>query len=443
MPVDIDSPEGHIIRKMIPFSTMPNNIFKVICGKIVVETARSGTFLFKRGDTDSDLVYLLKGEISLEVDPLKIEIIKAGTESARFAIAHQLPRKVNAVAKGQVRFLRLNTIFINPPDPKDLEKKENAEIKKAREEDSHDWLATLLMIPIIRSLPPANLHRISKILGEIKVEKDEIIIKQGDFGDYYYLIKSGECLISHQSSENAQPIKIAKLQVWDTFGECALISGEPRGETVTALTDMSLLRIHKDKFLQLIKKPSLEYIDFKEFELLLKKGAVLLDVRSPDEYENLHLQDAVNTPLFSLRMQLKTLNKEQLYIIICNDGKTSESAAFLLKTYGFITKIIKGGIKKAPEEILNEAKKLSENNRTHDDVVFDKDNAIDIDSTLELTSSDEQRLLEENKQLRHTLKELQIKLSTLEVEKKELEEKYKTLFKQAERFKIKLDTLTR
>lgn len=442
MPVDIDSPEGHIIRKMIPFSTMPNNIFKVICGKIVVETARSGTFLFRRGDTDSDLVYLLKGEISLEVDPLKIEVIKAGTESARFAIAHQLPRKVNAVAKGSVRFLRLNTIFINPPDAKELEKKENSEIKEAKKADSTDWLATLLMIPIIRSLPPANLGKISAGLEEVRVAKDEVVIKQGDFGEYYYLIKSGECLVSHKSSENSTPIKIAKLQVWDTFGESALISGEPRGETITALSNMHLLRIHKDKFLKLIKKPSLEYIEFIELELLLDKGAVLLDVRSPDEYESLHLLEAVNAPLFSLRMQLKTLDKNQVHVVICNDGKTSESAAFLMKTYNFTVKIIRGGMKKVPKDILKEAQKHCENGSSHDDVVFDRARSLNADSVLELASSNE-LLLEENRKLKHALKELQIKFSKSEAEKKELEEKYKTLFKQTERFKIKLDTLTR
>jgi hypothetical protein len=124
MPVDIDSPEGHIIRKMVPFSTMPSTVFKVICDKVVIETARSGTFLFKRGDTDNDLIYLLKGEVSLEVDKLKMEIIKAGTESARFALAHQLPRKVNGVANGSVQFLRLNSVYITTPDQAKLKKAE-------------------------------------------------------------------------------------------------------------------------------------------------------------------------------------------------------------------------------------------------------------------------------------------------------------------------------
>ncbi|MDQ7089369.1 MAG: hypothetical protein Q9M50_01815 [Methylococcales bacterium] len=111
MSVTIDSPEAHIIRKMIPFSTMPHNIFKVICGKIVIETARSGEFLFKRGETNNDLIYLLDGDVSLESGLLKMEDIKSGSDSARFAIAHQFPRKVDAVAKKLRQFFTFKYYF--------------------------------------------------------------------------------------------------------------------------------------------------------------------------------------------------------------------------------------------------------------------------------------------------------------------------------------------
>ena len=438
MSVNIDSPEGLIIRKLIPFSTMPNNIFKVICGKITVETARSGNFLFKRGDTNSDLVYLLAGEISLEVAPLKIEVIKAGSESALFAIAHQFPRKVDAAAIGEVYFLRLNTIFLNPPDAKELEKKEHQEIKAAKKADSVDCIATLLMISIIRSLPPANLHKVSQELEDIRVKKDGIIIKQGGVGDYYYLIKTGECLVTHKNSEHAKAIKVAKLQVWNTFGETALISGEPRAETVTALSDMTLLRLHKDKFLKLIKEPSLSFIDFIELELWQDKGAILLDIRPPDEYEKHHLANAVNAPLFTLRMQLKSLDKDKLHIIVCKDGKSSESAAFLMKTYRFNVKIIRKGLDYVPKgALLQNLQSL--NTETNNEVFIEKTRApisLELDSTVN-SNKVNQALIRENKKLKYVLIELKAKYVKVEKENKEWELKYNRLLNQAVESKFK------
>ena len=432
MPVNIDSPEGHIIRKLIPFSTMPTNIFKVICGKITVETVRSGSFLFKRGETNRDLVYLLAGEISLEVAPLKIEVIKAGSESALFAIAHQFPRKVNAVAKSEVYFLRLNSIFLNPPDAKELGKKEHQEIKEAKKADSVDCIATLLMIPIIRSLPPPNLHKVSQELEEVRVKKDEVIIQQGDFGDYYYLIKTGECLVTHKNSEHAQAIKVAKLQVWNTFGETALISGEPRAETITALSDMSLLRLHTNKFLKLIKEPSLSFIDFIELELWQDKGAVLLDIRPPDEYEQHHLTNAINSPLFTLRMQLNTFDKNKLHIIVCKDGKSSESAAFLMKTYGFNVKIIRKGLDYVPKGALLE-------NLQPLDI---KKNTLTSSNPSSTSRFNEVNvaLIRENKKLKLALIELKAKYVNLEKENQEWALKYKTLSSQAVVSKFKNET---
>ncbi len=453
MSVDIDSPEGQIIRKMVPFSTMPTNVFKVICDKITIETVRSGAFLFKRGDTDNDLIYLLKGEVSLEADKLKMEVIKAGSESARFALAHQLPRKINAVAKGSVRFFRLNTIFISTP-PVEGEKHAPPVSKEIIRHNGSVWLSTLLMIPIIRALPPINLHKINAELEEVFYAQGEIVINQDDIGDYYYLIKSGECLISRKNSAQAPESKIAKLQTWDTFGEAALISDEPRSETVTALTPLSLLRVSKENFLMLIKEPSLKFVDHLEMEMLLLEDAILLDVRPPDEYEKLHLAGAVNAPLYTLRTYLKTLDKEKHIIVVCNDEKTSESAAFLLLTYNFMVKILKGGMSNAPTEVLSKAEKATANTTVHEDVVFDK--AKPLKNTPLFTPVIEQTIAEpaflapaesaeiimlENEQLKVKLKELKQRCEQLEKDNRQWAEKYQLLFKQTERLKTILDAL--
>ncbi len=453
MPVDIDSPEGQIIRKMVPFSTMPTNVFKVICDKIVLESLRSGGFLFKRGDTDNDLVYLLKGEVSLEADKLKMEVIKAGSESARFALAHQLPRKINAVAKGSVRFFRLNTIFISTPPEQDV--KESPPVSKEIIRNNEKvWLSTLLMIPIIRALPPANLHKINAELEEVCYAPGDTVINQDDIGDYYYLIKSGECLISRKNSPQATESKIAKLQTWDTFGEAALISDEPRSETVTALTALSLLRVSKENFLTLIKEPSLKFIEHDEIEFLLEDGAILLDVRPPDEYEKLHLAGAVNAPLYTLRVYLKSLDKENPIIVVCNDEKISESAAFLLLTYNFIVKILKGGMSHAPTEVLSKAEKATANTTVHEDVVFDKAKPLKnkllsgqvpekapVEPPVLAIPESAELLAIENEQLKVKLKELKQRCEQLEKDNHQWSEKYQFLFKQTERLKTILDSL--
>ncbi|MCK5727603.1 MAG: cyclic nucleotide-binding domain-containing protein [Methylococcales bacterium] len=432
MSIKIDSSDGGIIRQMIPFSTMSNHIFKVICRKIMIDMAEDGACLFQRGDNHNELIYLLEGSISLEAGELKLEMITAGSESAKFAIAHQLPRKIDAFAQGDVRFLRLDAMFVHSIDVKDTEKKAHYEIQKAKKADSEDCKSTLFMIPVIRSLSPMNLRKISEVLEEINVEKEEVVIDQGGIGQYFYLIKKGECLVSYKPSEHAKTIKIEKLDVWSTFGDMAMILGEPYAETVTALFNMQLLRIRKDKFLKLIKDPSLTFIDFIELELWQDKGAVLLDVRPADEYDELHLPTALNVPLFSLAIHLRLLAKNQHYIIVCEDGKASEAAAFLMKKYGFDVKIIRNGLNYVPRGVL-----LGENQTVSNDDPLERsfvEGLRQINPDTLLDSDDINDVLrDDNRTLKQDLTHLKTQFITIENEKRELERSLDSLSKRIRR----------
>lgn len=211
-------------------------------------------------------------------------------------------------------------------------------------DDSDDWMIALLRSPIFKRLPPVNLQKILTSLEDVHFKKGEIVFAQGSEGDYYYLIKKGECLLARKPSPKAKEFKIAQLTIGDTFGEDALISGAGRSLTVTALTDVSLLRLNGQLFLSLIKTPTLKFVNYSEMQDAMKRGCVLLDVRPPDEYQDDHLEGSINEPFFLLRMQLKKLNHEKPYIVVCDNGKTSEAAAFVLLNNKIEVRVLKGGM---------------------------------------------------------------------------------------------------
>ncbi|MBL6986919.1 MAG: rhodanese-like domain-containing protein, partial [Methylobacter sp.] len=87
-----------------------------------------------------------------------------------------------------------------------------------------------------------------------------------------------------------------------------------------------------------------KFVDYAEMQDAVKQGAILLDVRSQDEYEVHHIDGSVNAPFFSLRMQLKSLSHEKLIVVVCRDGKMSEAAAFLLLRHKIEAIILRGGM---------------------------------------------------------------------------------------------------
>ena len=62
----------------------------------------------------------------------------------------------------------------------------------------------------------------------------------------------------------------------------------------------------------------------------------MIDIRSNEEYENLHIPGAINIPTDNLAAEITTFNKEDTIVCICNYGKErSQQAARLLDDAGF------------------------------------------------------------------------------------------------------------
>lgn len=69
---------------------------------------------------------------------------------------------------------------------------------------------------------------------------------------------------------------------------------------------------------------------------LVESGAVLLDVRSPDEFASGHLPKAVNVPVQELGARVGELGrKERPVVVYCHSGMRSSTAARVLRRNGF------------------------------------------------------------------------------------------------------------
>lgn len=79
-----------------------------------------------------------------------------------------------------------------------------------------------------------------------------------------------------------------------------------------------------------------------EFAELIKKGAVIIDVRTKDEYQNGHIKGSINIPLQILPNSLSKLKKDKPVITCCASGMRSASAKNILKSNGF-TEVHNGG----------------------------------------------------------------------------------------------------
>lgn len=73
-------------------------------------------------------------------------------------------------------------------------------------------------------------------------------------------------------------------------------------------------------------------VDFKE---LVKAGAQIIDVRTPTEFNNGHIQRSTNIPLQQLQSEVKNIDKKRPIITCCASGMRSASAKAILQQNGF------------------------------------------------------------------------------------------------------------
>ena len=75
----------------------------------------------------------------------------------------------------------------------------------------------------------------------------------------------------------------------------------------------------------------------------LRKGAIIIDVRSVAEYDRGHIPDALNIPVDRINVSIQRIKAAKMPVVLCcNSGTRSNAALQLLKTQG-VKEIYNGG----------------------------------------------------------------------------------------------------
>lgn len=193
------------------------------------------------------------------------------------------------------------------------------------------------------SLPAAHIESLLASFRRHAVRAGEMVVSQGEPGDYYYVIERGHAQVVREVGGAC--IALAELKAGDSFGEEALIADGSRNATVIMKTDGELLRLARSDFVRLLREPLLRRIDARQAGVRISAGAQWLDARFPAEFRSDGLPGAMNIPLNELRDALPDLRRDKEYIVYCQTGRRSSAAAFLLSQHGLQASLLEGGLK--------------------------------------------------------------------------------------------------
>lgn len=195
---------------------------------------------------------------------------------------------------------------------------------------------------VFARLPAAHIDELLKRFERVRVKRGDVVIREGDDGDYYYVVESGKCRVERLIG--GAKVVLAELKGGDPFGEEALVANTKRNATVITIADGELLRLSKQDFGALLKEPLLQRVSLAEARERIAKGSIWLDVRYPSEFLDDRLPGAINVPLNEVRNMFGVLDKAKDYIVYCQSGRRSSAAAFLFAQRGFKVSMLEGGL---------------------------------------------------------------------------------------------------
>lgn len=344
-----------VLAALEPISSFSPARLRELLDYCHMESVVQGGDPFKDRPPVGQSVYLLRGELEVVYEDGNRVLIRSGSEWARHPIGKRQPAIRSSRAMSNVQLLRVDDDLLDRMVTWDQFAyhddvnaiKDGSESAVKRLLNSGMFSAENLSNSPFAHLPSANIGKLLNRIEAIAVWDKDVIIREGEEGDYYYLIESGRAQVTRLVG--GANLLLAEIKAGDVFGEEALISDSKRNATVMMKSNGVLLRLKKEDFLELMQEPLLHRISFHEAKEKVAQGAVWLDVRHPPEYRYDKLPGAINVPLNDIRNAIGVLSKETPYIAYCQSGRRSAAATFILAQAGYEVYVLENGLWSVPK----------------------------------------------------------------------------------------------
>ncbi|MBL8448777.1 MAG: cyclic nucleotide-binding domain-containing protein [Dechloromonas sp.] len=341
--------KADILARLEPLGSLSPERLKELAGLCVMERFPLGADPLLGVDLQKVSVFLIGGEIKLDLAAGGVRVLVGSCEDAVWALGRKSGPIRASRAITDIEVVRIDDDLLDIMMTWDqLSAEGNRPPKYAQ--DSSLWKTVTGAISLhsqpgsgLSILPAANLYELMLRFERLKVKRGEVLVREGEVGDYYFVIESGRAQVTR--AIGGSQVHVAELKAGQAFGEEALVSGATRNATVTMKRDGVVLRLGKEDFDELLKEPLLHALSRSEAEARVAAGAARwLDVRYPAEFAQDGLPGARNIPLNELRAAFVLLQPDTEYIVYCQSGRRSSAAAFLLSQHGFRAGWLGGGL---------------------------------------------------------------------------------------------------
>ncbi len=217
-----------------------------------VHSAVVGEVLCKQGENDRRIFIIVMGEVEISEGSNENQVVlahlKRGEVFGEISALFDSPRISNVkVTKPSVLLIISGEVFEKVITGRSA-------LYSAILERYNNRLSetALRSVDLFRHLDKSALKPLIDASSIASIPEGGEIVREGEAGDYFYIIIRGTARVSHNMGEST--INLALMHSGDYFGEWSVLTGAPRAATVSALNRVDMLRIERSAMLEFIQK---------------------------------------------------------------------------------------------------------------------------------------------------------------------------------------------
>ncbi len=221
------------------FSKLTHDEYDTLISAMEKHKVNAGAPIIKEGDIGDYFYMISSGEVRFEVRGQFVGKATKGNSFGELALLYDCPRAATCIAE-------------TPCDLWRVDQRTFRKILAGRQMKSHnETKAILRKVPFLADLDEAYINKMIDSLQSISFGKGELIIRKGDEGKVFYILKSGKVRV-HDITVGSSTYDDQVLSPGDYFGERAIVTAEPRVANITALEKCEAFCLTRDIFKQVL-----------------------------------------------------------------------------------------------------------------------------------------------------------------------------------------------
>ena len=234
------------LNKSFMFSVLDEGEKKIVVDAMEEKTISEGEVVIRQGEEGNELYVVDSGKLECSKffessnERKVLKVYHSGEAFGELALLYNAPRAatITSVSKAKLWVLDRGTF--------------NHIVKEAAVRKRERYEEFLGKLEILQSLDPYERAQIADALKSASFSKDEYVIKQGDWGDVFYLIESGTAVAKKQFFTGGPEVEVKQYKAGDYFGELSILKGESRAASIISTSELKCVTLNRKAFQRMI-----------------------------------------------------------------------------------------------------------------------------------------------------------------------------------------------